>query len=62
MYEVSDRGTSWIGPLVFALAMQMTKSYRISILSLIVFFIVGFLVLVRVDVKKATAEAQRGVE
>lgn len=62
LYEVSDRGTSWIGPLVFALAMQMTKSYRISILSLIVFFIVGFFVLMRVDVKKATAEAQRGAE
>lgn len=59
LYEVSDRGTSWIGPLVFALAMQMTRSYRISILSLIVFFIAGFFVLMRVDVKRAEAEAQR---
>jgi UMF1 family MFS transporter len=56
---VSDRGTSWIGPLVFGLAMQFTRSYRVSILSLIVFFIAGFLILWRVDVERAYAEAQR---
>ncbi len=59
LYEVSDRGTSWIGPLVFGLAMQFTKSYRVSILSLIVFFIAGFLILWQVNVKRAYAEAQR---
>ncbi len=59
LYEVSDRGTSWIGPLVFGLAMQFTRSYRVSILSLIVFFIAGFLILWRVDVKRAYFEAQR---
>ena len=59
LYEVSDRGTSWIGPLVFGLAMQFTRSYRISILSLIVFFIAGFAILWRVSVERAYAEAQR---
>ena len=58
LYEVSDRGTSWIGPLVFGLAMQFTKSYRVSILSLIVFFIAGFAILWRVNVERAYAEAQ----
>jgi len=59
LYEVSDRGTSWIGPLVFGLAMQFTKSYRVSILSLIVFFIAGFAILWRVNVQRAYDEAQR---
>jgi len=59
LYEVSDRGTSWIGPLVFGLAMQFTKSYRVSILSLIVFFIAGFLILWQVNVQRAYDEAQR---
>jgi len=59
LYEVSDRGTSWIGPLVFGLAMQFTRSYRVSILSLIVFFIAGFAILWQVNVKRAYAEAQR---
>lgn len=59
LYEVSDRGTSWIGPLVFGLAMQFTKSYRVSLLSLIAFFVVGFAILWQVNVKRAHAEAQR---
>lgn len=59
LYEVSDRGTSWIGPLVFGLAMQFTQSYRVSILSLIVFFVAGFAILWKVNVDRAYSEAQR---
>jgi UMF1 family MFS transporter len=57
LYEISDKGTSWLGPLVFGLALQTTGSYRLAILSLVVFFIVGFILLIRVDVAKAAAEA-----
>jgi MFS transporter, UMF1 family len=57
IYEVSDKGTSWLSPLVFGLALQVTHSYRAAILSLIVFFIVGLAVLLRVDVKRGEAEA-----
>ncbi len=28
LYEVSDRGTSWLGPLLFGLTLQLTGSYR----------------------------------
>ena len=52
IYEVSDKGTSWLCPMFFGLALQFTKSYRIAILSLIVFFIAGLLVLLKVDVKR----------
>ena len=58
IYEVSDKGTSWISPLVFGLALQMTHSYRQAILSLIIFFIAGLVVLTRVDVKRGALDAQ----
>jgi len=60
IYEISDKGTSWISPVVFGLALQFTRSYRLAILSLIVFFIGGLLVLLRVDVKRGEAEASAG--
>ncbi|MFH8384134.1 MFS transporter [Kitasatospora sp. NPDC018058] len=53
LYKVSDRGTSWMGPLVFGLAYQITGSYRSAIISLLVFFVIGFAVLVKVPVRRA---------
>ena len=52
-YEISERGTSWIGPLVFGLANQLTGSLRPAIFSLIVFFALGLIILPFVNVKKA---------
>ena len=57
LYEISDKGTSWLCPLIFGLALQYTKSYRLAILSLIVFFILGLIVLIKVNVRQATIEA-----
>lgn len=56
-YEISERGTSWIGPLVFGLAVQIFGQQRPAIISLIIFFIVGLLLLSRVDVRKAILDA-----
>jgi UMF1 family MFS transporter len=56
-YEISDRGTSWIGALAFGLAVQVTGSYRVAILSLVVFFAVGFALLWLADIRRAAAEA-----
>ncbi|MHA6764816.1 MFS transporter [Streptacidiphilus sp. PAMC 29251] len=53
LYKISDRGTSWMGPLVFGLAYQLTGSYRVAIISLLVFFVIGFLLLLRVPVRRA---------
>ena len=52
VYEISDKGTSWICPIAFGLALQFTKSYRLAVLSLIVFFIAGLLILLKVDMKQ----------
>lgn len=56
-YEISERGTSWIGPLVFAAAVQLTGSQRVAIISLIIFFVLGLLLLLRVNVREAMLEA-----
>ena len=58
LYEISDKGTSWLGPFLFGLALQLTGSYRIAIVSLVFFFLAGGLVLSRVDVRRAVAEAR----
>jgi UMF1 family MFS transporter len=52
IYEVGDKGTSWLGPPAFGIALQFTGSYRVAILSLLIFFVAGLLVLVRTDVKQ----------
>lgn len=57
LYEVSERGTSWLGPLLFGLALQFTGSYRIAILSVAIFFIAGLLLLPFVNIRRAITEA-----
>jgi UMF1 family MFS transporter len=59
LYEISDKGTSWLGPIVFGLAYQFTMSYRFAILSLIVFFAAGLALLVRVDVEQGELDLAR---
>ncbi|URM92107.1 MFS transporter [Streptomyces sp. MRC013] len=56
-YEMSDRGLSWLGPLVFGLAYQLTGSYRDAIVSLVLFFVAGSALLARVPVRRAVAAA-----
>ena len=51
-YDVSSKFAGIIGPAVFGIVGQMTGSSRLSILSLVVFFVVGGLLLITVDVKK----------
>jgi UMF1 family MFS transporter len=56
-YAISDKGTSWLGPLVFGLVYQMTTSYRTGIVSLLVFFVLGFILLLAVPVRRAIVAA-----
>ncbi|MFI7343203.1 MFS transporter [Streptomyces sp. NPDC050085] len=60
-YEMSDRGMSWLGPLVFGLAYQLTGSYRDAIVSLVAFFLIGFALLARVPVRQAVRDAGNSV-
>ncbi|MEV6740008.1 MFS transporter [Streptomyces sp. NPDC051104] len=56
-YEMSDRGMSWLGPLLFGVTYQLTGSYRDAIISLVVFFALGFVLLARVPVREAVRDA-----
>ncbi|MFI6408921.1 MFS transporter [Streptomyces sp. NPDC050548] len=56
-YEMSDRGMSWLGPLLFGVTYQLTGSYRDAIISLVAFFIAGFVLLARVPVARAIGDA-----
>lgn len=56
-YGMSSKFAGIVGPLVFALVSQLTGSSRLGIISLVVFFITGALMLVRVDEKKGIEAA-----
>jgi UMF1 family MFS transporter len=57
LYEISERGTSWLGPLLFGLAVQLTGSARTALLPLTAFFIIGILILLTTNVRQAIADA-----
>ena len=53
LYEISEKGTSWVGNAVFAIVVGTTGSYRQAILALIVFFVAGSLILLFTNTAKA---------
>ena len=57
-YEISERGTSWLGPFVFGVVNQATGSLRVGLLSVIIFFIVGLAILFTVNVARAISDAR----
>ena len=57
LYEISERGTSWIGPFIFGRVVATTGSYRDAILSIIFLFVSGMVVLAFTDTSRATREA-----
>ena len=57
LMQISDKGSAFIGALTVTIALQLTNSYRIAIVSMIVFFIVGFVLLALVNLPKAIREA-----
>lgn len=57
IYELAERGTAWIGALVFAVVVDATGSYRLAILSLLVLFVSGGLLLATTDTDAAIRAA-----
>jgi UMF1 family MFS transporter len=57
-YELAERGTAWIGTLVFAIVLDITGSYRGALLSLLVLFVSGGLLLAVTDTDAAIAAAR----
>jgi UMF1 family MFS transporter len=57
LYQACERGTSWLGTLVFGVVHQVTDSYRPAIFALILFFVVGGALLYRVDPRRGIEDA-----
>jgi UMF1 family MFS transporter len=57
IYEISESGTSWIGPFAFAIVVARTNSYREALLSLAVLLVCGTVLLVATDLERAFGEA-----
>ena len=56
-YHAMDRGTSWFGTATLAIMLSITGSYRPAIFALIVFFVLGGVLLMRVDTARGIREA-----
>ena len=61
LYHAMDRGTSWFGSIVFFIVYTLTDSYRPAIFALIAFFVIGGLILTRVDTERGIREAGNDV-
>jgi UMF1 family MFS transporter len=57
-YEISERGTSWMGTFLFGLVNQLWGSLRMGIVSVIIFFILGLLILPFVNVERAIQQGK----
>jgi UMF1 family MFS transporter len=61
-YEISEKGTSWIGLLTFTIVIGITGSFRYAILTLIAFFVIGMIILLFTDTDRAIAEAKAVID
>ncbi|WP_017568786.1 MFS transporter [Nocardiopsis halotolerans] len=52
LYQISDKGSSFLGSLTVTVAVSLTGGYRAAIVSLIVFFVVGGLLLWRTRMRE----------
>lgn len=59
-YEISGSASSLLGPLIFGLTLQFLGSYRVAILALVVFFIIGGFLLARVNMQQGIADVEAG--
>ncbi|MEV1242252.1 MFS transporter [Nonomuraea sp. NPDC049750] len=57
LLQISDKGSAFIGSLTVTIAIQLTNSYRIAIISMIIFFVIGFVLLAMVNLPKAIRDA-----
>ena len=58
-YELAERGTAWVGTLLFAVVLDVTGSYRGALLSLLVLFVSGGALLAATDTDRAIAAARQ---
>ena len=59
-FAIFEKFAGILGPLLFSLAVTLTGSSRAALLSVIIFFVAGALLLARVDVERGRAQAAAG--
>ncbi|MFZ3070657.1 MAG: MFS transporter [Anaerolineaceae bacterium] len=57
-YSVSEKFNTVIGPLLFSVITQLTGNGRLAIISLVVFFVAGIILLRKVNVERGIQRAQ----
>jgi len=58
-FSVSEKFNTVIGPILFSLVKQFTGNSRLAIISLVIFFIGGTILLSKVDIDRGIATAQK---
>jgi len=58
-FEITDKGTSWLGPLIVGIVVDATGSLRLGFFSVFFFMVIGGLLLWRVDVDKGARTVGR---
>jgi len=57
VYEIGEQATSTVGPILFGVIGAATGSFRPAILSLVAFFLIGFVLVLLVPVRRAIRAA-----
>lgn len=56
-FELSNKGTSWLGPLIIGLVNDLTDDLRWGVVTIVVLLVGGFIPLLFVDEKKGIVQA-----
>ena len=56
-FNLSGRAASMLGPVLFSTTLNLTGSAHIAILSLLIFFIIGWALVLPVNIARGKAQA-----
>ena len=57
-YSVSEKFNTVIGPILFSVINQLTGNSKLAIISLVIFFVAGIIMLTKVNIERGITEAQ----
>lgn len=57
-YSVSEKFNTVIGPILFSVINQLTGNSKLAIISLVIFFVAGIIMLSKVNIERGVKEAQ----
>lgn len=57
-FSVAEKFNTIVGPLLFSIITSVTGNSRLAIISLVIFFIVGMLLLQKVDIERGIKQAE----